>query len=249
MHPDLQHLIRLQQLETAAEQGRRRIAEIPAAQEALAARIAARQAAVDDVRDRLSACQDARRTVEKDLAIIQGRLTKYKDQLMEVKTNKEYQAMQKEIAVAEREVRSHEDRILERMEEAEELTAAVKRTEAELAAEQSAVAGERQALDGERAALERELQQGSAARDALVPQIAAPAYRLFDHVFRQRKGLAMAEARGGVCTVCHVRLRPQVYNDVRRNDSLIQCESCNRILYSSPAAAPSGSEQASSAPR
>jgi uncharacterized protein len=54
---------------------------------------------------------------------------------------------------------------------------------------------------------------------------------VFDRVAYGRKGLAVAEARDGLCTVCHVRLRPQVFNDVRRNDSLIQCESCTRILY------------------
>ena len=52
---------------------------------------------------------------------MQARLSKYKEQLMEVKTNKEYQAMQKEISVAEQAVRAHEDRLLERMEEAETL--------------------------------------------------------------------------------------------------------------------------------
>ena len=46
----------------------------------------------------------------------------------------------------------------------------------------------------------------------------------------------VAEARDGHCTECHVRLRPQHYNEVRRNDSLIQCESCLRILYYAPPA-------------
>jgi predicted nucleic acid-binding Zn-ribbon protein len=55
----------------------------------------------------------------------------------------------------------------------------------------------------------------------------------------------MAEARGGICTVCHVRLRPQVFNEVRRNDSLIQCESCNRILYFVPAPAPAQTSEPS----
>ena len=48
---------------------------------------------------------------------------------------------------------------------------------------------------------------------------------------KQRKGLAVAEARDGGCSVCHVRMRPQMYNEVRRGESLIQCESCLRILY------------------
>ena len=57
---------------------------------------------------------------------------------------------------------------------------------------------------------------------------------IFDRVAHGRKGQAMAEARDGLCTVCHVRLRPQVFNQARRNDSIIQCDSCTRILYYVP---------------
>jgi predicted nucleic acid-binding Zn-ribbon protein len=57
--------------------------------------------------------------------------------------------------------------------------------------------------------------------------------------------MALSEAREGHCTQCHVRLRPQVFNDVRRNDGLIQCESCSRILYYVPAPAAGVSPAAS----
>ena len=53
----------------------------------------------------------------------------------------------------------------------------------------------------------------------------------------------VAEARDGICTICHVRLRPQVFNDVRRNEAIVQCESCQRILYYVPA--PASQSQAS----
>jgi hypothetical protein len=43
--------------------------------------------------------------------------------------------------------------------------------------------------------------------------------------------VAVAEARNGLCTICHVRLRPQVFNEIRRNETIIQCDSCRRILY------------------
>jgi predicted nucleic acid-binding Zn-ribbon protein len=46
----------------------------------------------------------------------------------------------------------------------------------------------------------------------------------------------MAEARDGICTICHVRLRPQVFNNVRGNEEIIQCDSCQRILYWTAAA-------------
>jgi len=234
LHPDLQHLIRLQQLDTDIDSARRRIADIPGIQQALAERLAAQQAAVADAKQRLADSQTARREIEKEVASIQTRLSKYKDQLMEVKTNKEYQAMQKEIATAEEAVRSHEDRILERMEEADGFTRDVKTAESEIKRQEADIAKERQALDEEAATLAQQADQLAAARTAVARELSPAALRLFEHVARQRKGLAVAEARNGHCMVCHVRLRPQVFNEIRRNETLIQCDSCLRILYFLP---------------
>ena len=64
----------------------------------------------------------------------------------------------------------------------------------------------------------------------------------FERVAQRRNGIAVAEARDGICTICHVRLRPQVFNTVRRNEQIIQCDSCNRILYFVPAPAPPAAE-------
>ena len=63
-------------------------------------------------------------------------------------------------------------------------------------------------------------------------------------VSRRRNGVAVAEARDGICTICHVRLRPQVFNTVRRNLEIIQCDSCNRILFFVPVPAPAGTQPA-----
>ena len=234
MNSDLQHLIQLQDLDLAADRARRRIADIPYDQAALETRVAARQAALDAVKLKIAASQAARREIERDLAAVQSRLTRFKDQLMSVKTNKEYQAMQKEMSVAEEEVSAQETRLLERMEEADVLAAEQKAADRELKAEQADVAVERKKLDAERESAERELAQATGDRGALAAGISRDALSIFEHVARHRKGLALSEARDGHCTQCHVRLRPQVFNDVRRNDMLIQCESCSRILYYVP---------------
>jgi predicted nucleic acid-binding Zn-ribbon protein len=55
----------------------------------------------------------------------------------------------------------------------------------------------------------------------------------------------MSEARNGLCMECHVKMRPQVYNEARRNDSLIQCDNCSRILYHVPPSAPGAEAQPS----
>ena len=231
MHSDLQHLITLQDLDLTADRLRRRIADVPALSAALDERLAALTTAVAGVKERIAASQVARRDIEKDLAAVQGRLSKYKDQLMEVKTNKEYHAIQTEIATAEQQVRLQEDRLLERMEEAETLAAEQKAAEAALKHGQAEVAADRQRLESERAAADAELAKVTADRAGIAAKLSAPALALFEHVSKHRKGLAMSEARDGHCMQCHVRLRPQVYNDVRRNERLMQCESCSRILF------------------
>lgn len=231
MLPDLEHLIHLQQLDDAAEEARRGLDELPSLEAALDARLAEAEARLHEAKQRMASSQATRRELEKELASVQGRLSKYKDQLMEVKTNREYQAMQTEIGTAEREVRSREDRILENMEEAEALTRLLKDAEGAFREEQSAVAAERAALAQQKTRFEHEIGRLAADRDALRGKVGTEALRLFDHIARQRKGIAIVEAREGHCSLCHVRLRPQVFNEIRRNEKLIQCDSCQRLLY------------------
>ena len=231
MTPDLQHLIELQELDLAAERQRRRVTDIPVLQAALDARLADRTAVVDEVKARIAVSQAARRDIERDLAAVQARLSKFKNQLMEVKTNKEYQAMQKEMTVAEQEISDQETRLLERMEEADALAAELKEAEAALKAERSETEGVRRALDSEREQVAAELERTSTERARVAAQISREALAIFARVAHGRKGVAVAEARDGLCTVCHVRLRPQMFNEVRRNASILQCDSCTRILY------------------
>jgi uncharacterized protein len=234
MLPDLERLIHLQQLDDFVEQARRTIAEHPDRVKALDDRLNEAREHVAAARQRTTDNQAARRMLEKDLAALQGRLSKYKDQLMEVKTNREYQAMQKEIEVAQAEVRAVEDRILERMVEADDLAAGVKQAEAALVDVQKAIERERREMTEHVAKLEVELQDSVGRREAILSEISPNVLAVYHSVAPKRKGIGVAEARGGLCTICQVRLRPQVFNDVLRNDSIVQCSSCQRILYSAP---------------
>jgi predicted nucleic acid-binding Zn-ribbon protein len=239
MHPDLARLVRLQQIEISTDHARRTIADLPDRVAGLDARLTADRDAVEAARARLADNQVGRRGLERDLAAVQSRLAKFRDQLMEVRTNREYQAMQKEIDVAQHEVRAIEDRILERMLEADERTDDVKRAQEGLATEQVALADERRRLEGEAARLGVELERALAEREALVAELPAALLATFEQVARGRRGIAVAEAKDGLCSQCHVRLRPQVFNELRRNDTIHQCASCQRILYFPLTAEPS----------
>lgn len=240
MLADLERLIHLQKIDDFVEQARRTITEHPARVQALEDRLAAVHDRLAAARQRASDSQASRRTLEKDLSTQQARLSKFKDQLMAVKTNREYTAMQHEIEIAQQEVRGIEDRILENMLEQDDVAAAVKEAEAAEKAEQKEVDGLRRAMQDEVKRLEGELERAAAERQVVAAEISPASLAVYQTVANQRRGIAVVPARDGLCSICHVRLRPQVFNDIRRNDTIVQCDSCRRILYFEAAAPAEG---------
>jgi uncharacterized protein len=235
MHADLDRLIRLQQIDLFSENARHRIADHPNVVQGLDARLASATAALEAARTKVADNQANRRAVEKDLAMINARLSKFKDQLMEVKTNKEYTAMLKEIEAAQTELRRLEDRLLERMLEADDLAAVLKNAEGRLTADKGGIAAERKQLEEEMLRLQRELDDAVSSRAQVVADLSPAALATYETV-RSRRGTAVAEVRGGYCSACHVRLRPQVANELRKQETIFQCESCQRFLYHRSAA-------------
>ena len=244
MLPDLEHLITLQRIQNAATTARARIDELPSHIAQLDTRLGETSEEVVRARHRFDELKADRQAREKELAIVQTRLSRFKEQLMEVKTNREYQAMQVEIAGGEAEVARLEDVVLQRMIDGDELAAEVERAEAQLAEQRAAIEAERAELEREQVELARRIEQLEAERQQQLGVLAPRLLTLFENVARQRNGVAVVEARDGRCASCQVRLRPQLYNDIRLNESLIQCESCQRILYfdTRPAAAERGAD-------
>lgn len=245
VHADLERLIALQRLDTAAEAARKKLADEPERDKAFDTRLDGARQRVAAAKERLSDNQNARRTIEKEVAVHQGRLSKFREQAMAVKTNQEYHAIQHEIAFAQTEIKTLEDKILELMVDADELTAAVKRAEGALAADQKATEADKKALIAEQAELKGLLDRLHADRARLVAALDPKVLALFELVSRRRHGVAVAEARDGICTICHVRLRPQVFNTVLRNEEIIQCDTCLRILHFVPAPVPNATQPAS----
>ena len=239
MHADLERVIAIQRLDSAANDARKKLAEGPEREKVFTERIDAAKHRVGESKEKLAANQEARRAIEKEVAVHQGRLSKYRDQAMAVKTNQEYHAIQHEIAHAQGEIKKHEDTILERMLEADELTATLKAAETDLASQQKSIDADRKTIHAEDGELQKSLDALLAERASLVAAVDKRVLSTYETAAAKRQGIAVAEAKDGICTICHVRLRPQVFNEVRRNDTIMQCDSCQRILYFVPAAAQS----------
>ncbi len=231
VNTDLRNLIALQDLELKIVSLHKQISETPLKVQSFQEEL---QRLKQAHLDRMTHAQELvkkRRALEADVDVMRTKLSKLKDQLMSVKTNKEYTAMLHEIQMAEDKIRGEEDRILEIMEETEKNEQELKSAEKEVKGKtvlieeeirrcQSAVPGletEMTALQEEKAALESRVESELLAR-----------YRRIAEV---RKGVALAEAKDELCTACHVRIRPQVYADVLRTEDIFACDSCSRILF------------------
>ena len=236
MIPDLERVIALQRLDSASHHAHRWLDDEPERTRALDARLEVARQRVATAKEQLTENQHVRRAVEKDVAVHQGRLSKFREQAMAVKTNQEYHAVQKEITYAQSEIKTLEEKILERMLEADELSAQAKRADAEMAEVQKAVDADRKKMLTDHAALTSLLEGIVGQRAVIVAALDQHVLRIFQGVAQRRNGVAVAEARDGICTICHVRLRPQVFNNVLRSTEIVQCDSCQRILYAIPKA-------------
>jgi hypothetical protein len=233
MNPDLEKLVRLQRAESDLRRVEADLAEAPKRRMALDARLAEEKARLDGAREAIAASQKARRHLEGDLQDLEAKRSRYKGQLMEVKTNKEYTAMLHEIEAVEREIRAREDQILGEMEKAESLGVEVKREEAVFMEIEAQNRGEGRALEERAESLRKDAERLAAERDAVAATVPSELRELFQRVARLR-GIAVAEAKDAICQLCHVKLRPQMYLDLKRNEQIVQCPACSRILFYEP---------------
>ena len=231
--PDLDALIQLQHADASLRRVEAELGAIPGARAEIEARLGTERGRLETSRAALDGCQKSRRQHEGAVQDFETKRSKYKGQLMEVKTNKEYTAMLHEIETVEREIRSREDQILAEMEQAEGLSAEVKREEGLFKAEEERGKAEIRALDERRKALEARVVGLAEERDAAAAKVSPPLLELFKRVAKAR-GDAVAEARDETCVACHVRLRPQMFMEVKRNAEVMQCPSCGRVLYYEP---------------
>ena len=231
MLADLDRLIRLQQLETAVATARQAIEAFPAKREALEARLAEHTGQLEAAEQLLADNKAARRDIEKETAAVEKRRGTSREHSMAVKTNKELWAIQAEIERANADIQRLEDLTLELMIDADDLTSSIAAARQSLAEERTAVGEEQRRLEQERDRFQAQVERHAMDREAIVSGFSPRLLEKFETLMRGRKGIAVSEVHDGRCRACQVRLRPQLHNDVRLNHRLIQCETCQRILY------------------
>jgi predicted nucleic acid-binding Zn-ribbon protein len=230
MLPDVENLMALQEADREIRRLKEEIAALPKRVAAIEEKLAGTKAALETAKAAVKADEAARRKHETAITDLQGKISKYRDQSLEVKTNEQYKALLHEIQFAERDIRGNEDKILELMLDSDSREKEVKAAEAELKAETAEIEKEKVEARQRTAEDEKELAEWNGKRDKLRSAVAADLLRHYDRVSKYR-GTGLSEVLDHKCMACQVMLRPQTYNEVRTGTQVVICDSCQRILY------------------
>jgi predicted nucleic acid-binding Zn-ribbon protein len=231
MNSDLKQLIRLQSVDLSIQELRTRIDACPGISKALDDKLRSAKAALESAKERAKTDVGSRKKFESDIVATEAKISKYRDQMMAVKTNEEYRALQHEIEHAQNAIRKIEDDILNLMMAAETSQAEIKAAETQLSEEQRKIDAERSQLDAQNKRDLSALEAYVKERKEIEATISSDLLPQYERVRRHRGGIAIGPARDYVCEVCKVRIRPQVFQEIRKNDKIIACDACQRILY------------------
>jgi uncharacterized protein len=224
-------LVKLQELELAIKQFDAAIAAKPHELDSLTRALDDARTSATAHRKDVETLDKQRRQLEAAVTEEQYNLQKAQRKLLEVKTNKEYSAMMAEIETFKQKIIGHEDAVLHIMELSEQRKQELQDLDRQVnEAEQSLIEGRRR-NELELAVLRDTLAGRRQSREEAVQQLERPAVDLYMRLLNGRKGLAVVGIKNGSCQGCFLALPPQLIQEVRRNDRVLTCSHCQRILY------------------
>src|SRR6266481_5236069 len=233
MLPDITSAVRLQEVDSRLADLTKEIASLPKHIDEIEKKLESHQRKLEADRAALGANQKDRKKLEGDIQIQEQKISKLKDQMLQAKTNDQYQAFQHEIGFCQAEIRRAEDRILDLMAESEGLEKNVKAAEVALKAEKAQVEAEKQQARERTEVDQKAVAEIEATRSSIVASMTPSVYKNYERI-RSRRGAAVAEVVDGRCSVCHISVRPQHLQDLKHGEQVLFCESCQRILYYNP---------------
>ncbi len=252
MIPDISLVIELQSLDQRIGEVEREIAALPRHIARIEKTLESHIRKLEADEAALAANQKDRKRLEGEIQVQEQKRSKLRDQMMEAKTNEQYWAFQHEIDFCNQAIRKCEDRILELMVASEPLELNVKAARTALEVEKQQVEKE-QHLTRERTAADQVMLAGfQDNRSHAVSTLHPTVYAAYERLRKRKATLAVADATDARCASCHITLRPQFYQDLKKGDKVMFCESCGAMVYYNPAVTfdqelaelPSGSQPA-----
>ena len=231
MDEQLNLLIELQEIDAemkslAAQKGR-----LPEMLAALERRRAENQQNLDTVKESLLTAQKNRRDRDQDLESEIQKVEKLKARTSEIKNNKEYQALLKEIEAVEQEIKAIEDEILILMEKIEAAVAAITAAEKNTVEEEARIVADQKEYEATIAKVAEKLKTVEQKRQEMISRIEPPVSARYQRLLVSTSGNAVVEVRGESCSGCYMSIPPQVFVNVKKNESINTCPQCGRILY------------------
>jgi predicted nucleic acid-binding Zn-ribbon protein len=231
---EIENLLRLQEADKEIRRLQDEVAELPKRVASIEKKLARTKLQLENAQAAVKADEAARRKHDTAIADLRGKISKYRDQSLDVKTNDQYKALLHEIQFAEKEIAATEDKVLELMVNAEARDKEVKAAQAEMKAEAAEIEKEKAEALQRTAEDEKQLAEWRGKRTQMRAGVNEDLLSHYERVSKFR-GSGISEVRDHKCMACQVMLRPQTYNDVRTGQQTVVCDSCQRILYFNPA--------------
>jgi predicted nucleic acid-binding Zn-ribbon protein len=228
---DFDLIIELQRLDSELREASLVLEGIPRLVQDVDKRIQATTKLVADAKDKMAHNQKKRRDLENDVKDMKGQIGKYKRQLNEVKTNKEYTVLLHEIEETQRKIDTLEEAIIAEMLAADDVEEEIKAALRKQGSEEDVLTKEKIVLDEKMKETEARFAALTKEREALLPRIPREQLRLYESIYLKKGGTALSPITGDFCAMCHMRVRPQMLNEIRDKTKVILCEACGRILY------------------
>lgn len=231
MNAELSQLISLQETDLEIRRLNEEIAALPSRQGQIERQFADANREFLDLQAELATAQAKRRDLEASLEAEQLKHQKFKDDLMKSRNEREYSTALREIDVTKKTISSYETEVLKMMEQLEKLEALVKERTPEIEARRIEVDQQLANFSTSAEAAKQLLLDQQGQRQQLFETLGPVAKSTYQRLSRMRNGVVLAEARDYSCLSCRISIRPQVFSEIKRAETLITCESCGRILY------------------
>jgi len=179
---------------------------------------------------RIAQLEQEKLELENSLAAEQENIQRSETNMKEIKTNKEFQAVGREITTARKQTTELEEQILQKIGKIDELSSEIAAKSACLAELEQNSAQRRDEKQSEINTLQQGIDADTSRREEITKELPASLIKRYTKLRTQRRGQAIAFARDGYCLGCNMHLPPQLFNTLYRADELISCPHCQRVL-------------------
>ena len=182
-------------------------------------------------KSKLTKLQTEIKELEIELEVLQEKRKKLEAQQAAVKTNQEYKALNKEILDTCAEIDRTEEVMIKKLDEIDEEKERLKKLGGELDVEKEKLDKDVMEVENDIRKVEAEIAELNKKRDEIIPTVDASTVRIYQKIFNRTGGPAIVAINNRTCAGCHLSVTAQVENMARRNEELVLCENCSRILF------------------